>query len=65
MVVFAVLEVYPGTEIFDKRDELGVSIIDSNFSKWSEGHFVLHTKNLSRLELVYLHGEADSEVRSI
>ncbi|MBT9149048.1 MAG: 2-hydroxyethylphosphonate methyltransferase [Dehalococcoidia bacterium] len=65
LVVFAVLDVYPGTEIFDRRDELGVSIIDPDFSRWTGGQRVLRTKHLSSEELRRLHREALCEVAAI
>jgi radical SAM superfamily enzyme YgiQ (UPF0313 family) len=65
LTLFAVLEVYPGTEIFNRRDELGVRIIDWDFSRWTLGQVVIETKYLSRNELSQLYREAFSEVYSI
>lgn len=65
MVAFAVLEAYPGTEVFAKREELGVRILDWDFAKWTVGHVVVETQNLSRIDLINLYREALSEVYAV
>lgn len=64
-VLFSLLSPFPGTEVFNKREELGVTIVDWDYRNWSTGRAVISTRNLSRKELARLYREAISEVYAI
>mgnify|MGYP000934993775 FL=1 len=42
---------YPGTEIYDKHEELGINILHKDWSKYTPGHVCVSTKHLSRDKL--------------
>lgn len=61
-VIFSPLIPYPGTEVFNKREELGVEIVDWNYASWWPGKIIIKTKNLYPREIKILYKEAISEV---
>lgn len=64
-VVFSLLIPYPGTKVFNKKDELGITIVDWDYTKWGTERAIIRTKNLSRKELERCYLEAVSEIYSI
>lgn len=63
--VFSVLTPFPGTNVFINRKELGIEIIDWDFTKWNLSIPVIRTKNLSKRDLKTLLTMATSETNAI
>lgn len=62
---FSIMTPYPGTEAFNKRDELGVEIVDWNYSHWDLNRAVARTKNLTVRQINNLHSEAMLTLKAI
>lgn len=50
-ISLSVLTPFPGTEVYDKRDELGIKILTKDWEQFIFSRIVMETKNLSREKL--------------
>lgn len=63
--IFGILTPFPGTEVFNNREKLGIEILDWDFSRWNLNLPVMKTKHLSRRDLKIYLSTALSEINAI
>lgn len=56
---------FPGTELYHRREELGVKIVDWDYSKWDTYHAVVETKHLTQKEIEKYFFQIISAIHSV
>jgi radical SAM superfamily enzyme YgiQ (UPF0313 family) len=64
-IFFGITTPYPGTELFNRRNEYGIKIVDWDYSKWDTVHAVIETKHFSQREIEELFIEAVIKIYSV
>lgn len=65
-IVLSCMVPYPGSEVFEKADELGIKIENWDYAQWNmTNRSVISTKYLSRRKIDKLYNQALSELNAI